>query len=148
MEGAALIVHIQDAVTMIGIRCSGSKVAAIAAGLGRVEHIQRMFVDQRRNARDLGKRKQPDKPGSQPTDRPRVRHAPLPRQAEQVRIHHRAAGAPDVLRECRITRVFSIGFAAPGQVSARLAELPSVRGSNRAASPSRFGCLWRADFDR
>lgn len=47
MESAALIVDIQDAVMMIGTRCSGRKVATIAGGLSRVEHIQRVFVDQR-----------------------------------------------------------------------------------------------------
>ena len=46
MESAALIVDIQDAVMMIGTRCSGRK-ATIAAALSRVEHIQRVFVDQR-----------------------------------------------------------------------------------------------------
>jgi hypothetical protein len=44
MESAALIVDIQDAVMMIGTRCSGRK-ATIAAALSRVEHIQRVFVD-------------------------------------------------------------------------------------------------------
>ena len=46
LESAALIVDIQDAVMMIGTRCSGRK-ATIAAALSRVEHIQRVFVDQR-----------------------------------------------------------------------------------------------------
>jgi hypothetical protein len=46
MESAALIMHIQNAVMMIGTRGSGRKVATIAGGLSRVEYIQRVFVDQ------------------------------------------------------------------------------------------------------
>ena len=47
MESAALIVDIQDAVMMIGTRGSGRNAVMIAVGLSRVEHIQRVFVDQR-----------------------------------------------------------------------------------------------------
>ena len=39
--------YIENAVMMIGTRGSGRNVAMIAVGLSRVEHIQRVFVDQR-----------------------------------------------------------------------------------------------------
>ena len=96
---------------MIGIWRCGRDVAVIAVGLGRGEYIQRMFVDQRRDAGDLGKRKQPDEPGSQPTNRPRVGHAHVVRQAKllpnhhkQLPDHHMSAAADSLLRECRIAR--------------------------------------------
>ena len=89
---------------MIGIWRCGRDVAVIAFGLGRGEYIQRMFVDQRRDAGNLGKRKQPDEPGSQPTDRPRVRHAHVLRQAKQLPNHCMSAAAHSLLRECRIAR--------------------------------------------
>ena len=47
VESAALIMHIENAVMMIGTRGSGRNVVMIAVGLSRVEHIQRVFVDQR-----------------------------------------------------------------------------------------------------
>jgi hypothetical protein len=47
VESAALIMHNENAVMMIGTRGSGRNVVMIAVGLSRVEHIQRVFVDQR-----------------------------------------------------------------------------------------------------
>jgi len=108
MKSAALIMHIEDAVMMIGIWRCGRDVAVIAVGLGRGEYIQRMFVDQRRDAGDLGKRKQPDEPVCNCSG---VRHAHLLRQAKQLPNHHKqlpdhhmSAAADSLLRECRIAR--------------------------------------------
>ena len=74
---------------MIGIWRCGRDVAVIAFGLGRGEYIQRMFVDQRRDAGNLGKRKQ---------------HAHVLRQAKQLPNHCMSAAAHSLLRECRIAR--------------------------------------------
>ena len=50
MESAALIMHIENAAMMTGTRGSWRNVVMIAVGLSRVEHIQRVFVDQRQSA--------------------------------------------------------------------------------------------------
>jgi hypothetical protein len=79
VQRTALIVQVQDAVVMIGVRRHrGDADMVVAGGRRRLVDVERMLVHQRRHAGDLRKREQPEQNGSQPTDRSHERHAPLP----------------------------------------------------------------------
>ena len=48
MQSTALIVHVQDAVMMIGIRRRGGNADMVMTGDGRrLVHVERVLVDQR-----------------------------------------------------------------------------------------------------